>query len=115
MTTKQVFEVSAEDFEKAIENKLSQIVKDSVLAKYDDRIVCASTVCEILAIHVTTLYRYIGAGMIKPIDHKEKAEYRFNLRMILEFDMNVKHKSIRTWKNSQDLSKNISRDTASRA
>jgi len=113
MTTKQVFEVSAEDFEKAIDNKLSQLVKDNVLAKYEDRIITASAASEILGIHITTLYRYIGSGLITPIDHRAKADYKFNLRMILEFDMNVKHKSIRKWKSSQNLSKNCIQDTAS--
>lgn len=114
MTPKVVYEISAEDLKKVFKSEFTELAEDSVLAKYEGRTVDASAACQILDIHRTTLYRYIGGGQIKPIDHKEKAEYRFNLRMILEFDMNVKHKSIRTWKNSQDLSKSITLDTASR-
>ena len=116
MIPKQVYEVSAEDFEKAIESKLSQIVKDSLLSRYENIIVSAPTACEILGIHITTLYRYVGSGILSPFDHQAKADYKFNLRMLLEFNMNdVKHKRIRSWKNSQSSSRSCTQDTASHA
>ena len=113
MTSKQVYELSADDLKKVLKSELSELYEDAVLAKYESRTVDASAVCQILDIHRTTLYRYIGGGQIKPIDHIDKADYKFNLRMILEFDMNVKHKSIRTWKNSQNLSKSTFQDSSS--
>jgi len=107
--TRTVLEMTAEDFEKAIENKLSQIVIDSILSPFDGNLISAPAACEILGIHVTTLYRYIGAGKLAPVNHKAKADYKFNLRMILEFKMNKR------WKSSKNFSMNYIQDSQSHA
>lgn len=100
---KQVIEMDEEAFGKAIDDKLSKIVTDAAYARFEGRKVCAATACDILDISKRTLYRYIGAGVIHPVDRDGDENYKFNLRSILEFNM-LKHKHIKTWKDQNSRS-----------
>lgn len=112
--TRTVYELSEEDFELAIERKLGQIMIDKAFARFEGREVSSSVACEILGVTKRTLYRYIGSNLITPLERQGEEEYRFNLRELLEMNV-LKHKHIRTWKSSQNLSRNTSPGTPSHA
>lgn len=86
MKTIEVVQMEREDLKVAMSDVLSEIVKDSILAPYEGRLVDSKTARQILRISEATLYRYVDSGLLQPWDRSART-MQFDLRYLLEFNI----------------------------
>ena len=80
------YKVSASDLKSAIDVILSDLVKNSILAPYQYRIIGTMAACEILGISESTIRRYIKDRKLIPLESKSN-HHHFSLKDLLEFNI----------------------------
>lgn len=87
MKHQTIYQLDKNDFTEAIGDQLKQLVNETVLARYRDRLVSVATVCEIHGVHRDTVIRYAKAGLIPYIRAGADGKlYKFSLADALQFD-----------------------------
>lgn len=81
-----VYKVSKCDLKDAMIETLQEVAADSILKKYEGRLVGKNAACEVLGIGSATLYRYIDRQLLVPVDRTGR-DYAFDLRYLLEFNI----------------------------
>lgn len=92
-----IYQVSSDDLMSAIRNvteeSFKDVVKDSVLNKFNGVKVSSKTVCEILGITNQTLSAYVKYEVVKPLN-PGSSKLEFDLRTIIEMP-NPKYRRVK--------------------
>lgn len=91
MKTQTIYQLSEEDFTRAIHGAISEQVEDKIYNRFENTIVDAKAACQILSISSDSLYKYVHAGEINCEPRSGRSDYRFRLSELLKADI----KSIR--------------------
>jgi len=94
-----VFEVSEQDLNKVLDEKLATIQKTSVLGRFRDRLVSAKCVAEIHGKKPDTVLKYAKAGKIPSV--REGQFFKFSLAEALEFDFTALRRKYETHQPNQ--------------
>lgn len=84
MEQRIVYQLNKTDFEKVVAEKLEHLQKETILARYRDRLVSVATVAEIHGVHRDTVIKYAKLDLI-PYKRDGKI-YQFSLADALQFD-----------------------------
>lgn len=92
METEIIYKLTDRDFEQVLDRKLGNLQKQSVLARFSDRMVSVDTVAEIHGIHRDTVVKYANARLLP--HHRKGKLYKFSLAEILEVNFHELKKRI---------------------
>jgi len=84
MKTQTILHLEESDFNKVLDEKLSELTTAAVLGQFSGRLVSADTVADIHDVHRDTVLRYATAGIIPYI--KTGKLYKFQLSEILRIN-----------------------------
>jgi len=84
MKTQTILQLEESDFNKVLDEKLSELASAAVLGQFSGRLVSADTVADIHDVHRDTVLRYATAGIIPYI--KTGKLYKFQLSEILRIN-----------------------------
>lgn len=80
-----VYQMDETDLTEAINNTLGELTRKTVLNTFSGDIVPMQVAEHILKVSNRTILRYIGAGIITPVDHSKGEHLKFDLKELLEF------------------------------
>jgi len=80
------YKLSQNDFEQAIENRLSKHAEERIFNRFEGITINAKTACHILRISNPTMHTYIKGGYLIPEDRVSGGDIYFSLSQILKFN-----------------------------
>jgi len=84
MKTQTILHLEESDFNKVLDEKLSELATAAILGQFSGRLVSADTVADIHDVHRDTVLRYASAGILPHL--KVGKLYKFQLSEILRIN-----------------------------
>ena len=87
MDKETTYKINGQELKEALTEVITGEVEQRVYNRFSNRHVDSHTVCELLGVSKSTLYRYVKENRVKPVNEHEDGDHlKFDLSEILKLD-----------------------------